>query len=287
MGAPTVAGGVQVDAENIPTQRQLTRRHFDEVLPTFLDSLSENERVAFLDNGSKCGTAWLHVHPYMSGHRVLSDRQVSAALNVRTLQSDVLGRNTCSQCTAPQGTLHFEACPNGQSQSANTLRHNSVRDILISALKTNNRRVLPEPPINNNNLQRADISVSSAEGVHVLDATYGLLDVTIKAPLCVDTAAVRGRVVEGLEEEGDQRQCGWLQLAASLEVAATQKRNHYSGLAPSQTVVPIVISSGGTLHKEAYKFFMDMFPDAEVRSNLYADISIALVRGRASAYCLE
>ena len=47
------------------------------------------------------------------------------------------------------------------------------------------------------------------------------------------------------------------------------------------------MSSGGTLHQQAYGFFKELIRNPEKRSNVLMDISIALVRGRAQAYHLQ
>ena len=348
MDANTVAGiaenanaNANANVEEPRHQRQLVKRHFiDHAVPEFLQSLQEEERIAFLDNASKCGTAWIFAQPWSNGHRSLGDRAIASALNIRTLQSDVLRRNHCPNCQEAATVLHFESCPQAQNPVTRQARHDCIRDVLIRAIKTQHphRAVRPEPFINNNNNnRRADISVSAAGGVHGLDARYGLMDLTITIPLTRDAADARARALlppppgeedvagavaaraQGEEaardvhaqaqaqaqphadddanaaaayvgvEEGhpDPRRPVWKQIEATLEVAARHKRNHYAQLQPTQMVLPIVITSGGTLHKDAHQLLKDLFPTPESRTQVCIDISLALVRGRAAAYSLE
>ena len=314
------------------SQALLVKKHFmDRAIPAFLQTLSEDERIAFLDNGSKCGTAWIHAQPWRSGYHFLTDNQVATALNIRCLQSDVLRREVCPHCMNANSVLHFESCIHRRNPDTRQHRHDCVRDVLIQAIRSQGRVVQCEPPINNNNNnnnnnhQRADISVSAAAGVHGLDARYGLMDLTIKIPLAVDAARVRARAlapplppaaapaaapapapalalahpppppdrdIPDRDEEDDQpdpdpRRPGWAQIEATLEFTAREKHNHYAHLVTHQPVLPIVMTSGGTLHKDAHKLLKDMFPSSDVRSRVRIDISLALVRGRAKAYSLQ
>ena len=90
--------------------------------------------------------------------------------------------------------------------------------------------------------------------------------------------------------DGDElrkfRRAAWVQIAASLEVMATHGRAQYRGLNLVPAVVPLVVSSGGALHRDMARFLKDMLPDPEARKQLRIDMSLALLRGRASTYDL-
>ena len=309
---PTVAQEEAAAAP--PKQRELTRRIYAESMPVFMASLSEDERTAFVDNASKAGTAWLRALPWgPNGYRALTDHQVQAGLNIRTLQRDIHRRDLCARCGGMQGVLHFECCPTANLNNIHQYRHNYIRDVVAKALRSEGRHIELEPPVNNNinNGQRADIRIGDAGGVMAMHAQYGLVDLKIKAVLTTDTSAARtqarahymqqggapgapGAPEQDQEQEQEQEhplynQRGWAQIAASLEFAAQETRNHYTAMAvaPPQPVMPLVISSGGTLHQLTYGFLKELIPNPEKRSNVLMDISIALVRGRAQAYHLE
>lgn len=289
---PTVEAEEEAE-DPVPTQKALCQDLHHRGLRILLESLTAEEQVAFLDNASKGGTAWMHALPCPTGYRKLTDHQVAGALNIRTLQPDLRRRAFCERCGQPNTILHFEVC--GGVQLPGQYRHDYVRDAMAKALRHGQRHVEVEPPLNNNNLQRADIRVGSAEGVPAMDATYGLLDIKIKAPLALDTSNARTAARAAAEPpapDNEPTNCrpllksGWGQIAAALEVAAQATRNHYAPLDAPQPVVPIVISSGGTLHREAYQCLRDLLPGSEERRRLIVDISIALVRARANVYCL-
>ena len=290
-----------------PKQRELTRRIYAAAMPVFMASLSEDERTAFIDNASKCGTAWLRALPWgPGGYRSLTDHQVAAGLNIRTLQRDILRRDLCERCGGDQGVLHFESCQYGNLPRQD--RHDRIRDVVAKALKGEGRHIELEPPVNNNNGngQRADIRICDAGGGHAMHALYGLVDLKIKAVLTTDTTAARAHALAAVAQPQPQpqpqpqegaeaqehplyNQKGWAQIAASLEFKAQETRNHYTAMvpAPPQPVMPLVMSSGGTLHQQAYGFFKELIRNPEKRSNVLMDISIALVRGRAQAYHLQ
>lgn len=307
-------GGEAVEIpEEGPSQREGCSRVYDMGLSTMLQTLTDAQAVAFLDQGSKGGTAWMHARPGTTGHRALTDRQVAAALNIRTLQPDIYCRTICDRCGVANSPLHFEVC--GAVQLPGQTRHNYVRDLLAKGLRQQQRTVELEPLLNNQTLHRADIRVGSAEGIPAMDPSYGLLDLTIKAPLAGDTAGAReaartaadvlaapapaaAAAAAATEEEEEEEEVeisearrlskkGWAQVEAALEVAAQAKRTHYAQLESVQPVFPLVISSGGTLHREAYKCLRELIPLAAERRTLLVDISIALVRARTNIYPLS
>ena len=272
-----------------PTQRALTRRVWDVAIPPFLESLSADERVSFFDNGSKCGTAWLHALPCGSGYRSLTNHQVAGALNVRTLQPDLPRRPLCARCGRHNGVLHFESC--GAADLPRQYRHNHIRDSLVKALKAQHRYVEAEPPINlTMHAQRADIRVGAAGGVQALDAVYGLVDIKVKAVLAADTTATRAAATVAPAAEGEEprphHKLAWAQIAASLNTVAQATRTHYAPLGAVQPVFPLVMSSGGTFHLEAFQCLHALFPQARDRLQVITDISVALVRARSQVYHL-
>jgi hypothetical protein len=272
-----------------PQPQQLSQRArlndvFDVSEAAFAASLTPEQRLCFYDNGSKCGTAWLHAVP-RGGYRVLSNAQVAAALNIRVLQPDLRGHPTCTRCGSVQTVLHSEACP--QCVVPRQVRHNCVRDIVAKAVKASGRNVQPEPHINQNN-QRADLRVGAADGGLALDATYGFVDFKVKLALATDTAAARAAVVLpiGPLTHIGFRKHAYGQLEAALDFSANECRQHYQNMGLAHPVAPLVVSSGGTLHKSLLGFLKVIVPDGEDRRQVLVDISLALTRARASAFVL-
>ena len=292
-----------------PKQSTLCRQIYQQELTSLLEGLSDDQRVAFLDNSGKAGTAWLHALPWTNGYRSLTDSQVAGALNIRTLQADLYGRALCDRCGLPNGPLHFEVCT--AISRPQHQRHNHVRDILVKAIKKADRIVEIEPPIRPGTLRRADIRVGTAGRGQAMDPAYGLIDLKIKAPLTAHSAAPRAAAAANApldhghheqeheqEQEQDEpvageallrsiRKRGWAQLTASLDFAAKNAHAIYANLNPVQPVVPLVMSSGGTLHPEALRLIKELIPSPQARQQMCMDISLALIRGRTAAYHLE
>jgi hypothetical protein len=272
------------DGPQLPTrQKERTRSMFQQLLPPFLQSLSEDHKLAFHDNGGKFGSAWLTTVPIGKYH-VLTDRQVAAGLNIRVLQADILNRPVCSQCGGNNRVLHFETCP--AAALPRQYRHDQIRDCLATLLKSQKRQVSIEPPIvNQPNAQRADLRIGTADGGRAMDPVYGLVDIKIKCALANDTAAARQAAVQ---PDIEPRQQAWNQIGAAMQVAANECTSHYAAMQPppAQPVVPLVISSGGTLHKPFRDFLMVTTPNPELRRQFCVNVSLALLRARAAAYKL-
>ena len=58
-------------------------------------------------------------------------------------------------------------------------------------------------------------------------------------------------------------------------------RTYRDAIGQGVRLLPLVISSGGTLHKTFYEYLKAMIPDQQARRGLCTDVSIALVRARA------
>lgn len=267
------------------TQRQRCKEVFDNALTAFINSLPMDKRVVFYDNGGKCGSAWFHAIP-QGKHRALTDKQVATALNIKVLQRDVHNRDACILCNQQQGLQHCEACTHSHFPIQS--RHDFIRNLLADFAKAAGRAVTVEPPLlNNNNPARADLLVSTAEGM-IQFGTH--VDLTIKMVLAQDTLAARLAAIpdDPAAPGEEQKRICYAQLAAALNKAVEDKNNHYANLPlPHPNVVPLVMSSGGTLHKGFHLFLKDLQPDALIRRQLLIDVSLALIRARARTYVLE
>lgn len=251
----------------------------DNATATFVQGLTPDQRLAFYDNGSKCGTAWLHAIPY-GNYRFLSNQQVAAALNIRTLQNDMHNRPICSRCQQSQSPQHHESCP---AQRINhQTRHNLIRDRLALFCKTNGQLAICEPPLSNvPNPPRADLLVSTVPD-HMLRGQH--YDLSIKLIKARDTRV--NSTASQPSEEGDIRKICYNQIEAALEKCAQDKNTHYRNLRCQDSVTPLVISSGGTLHKDLHLFLKDIQPNGTFRHPLMVDLSLILIRARACTYVI-
>ena len=70
-----------------------------------------------------------------------------------------------------------------------------------------------------------------------------------------------------------------------LEVGVRSKKQTYAYAATQgKKVTPLLLSTGGTLHKTTYHFLEKIIPDSSQRRWLQTDIAIILARARAQIY---
>jgi hypothetical protein len=271
------------DVETIPppSQHDLLKVVYKDEVNQLLTTLTPPERVSFCDTASKIGTAWVHAMP-IPNVTALTNKHVAAAISIRCLCPDLKCRQVCSKCGQPQTVLHFESCANAAITTVR--RHNVIRDAIRTALVPR-RIVRLEPPLNNNNnAHRADLSISVGAGLPALDATYGHVDLTVRAPLAADTPPVPPAPDD---VDDDPRKPAWNRIAASLAYAVNRKRLHYANLQLASPVAALAISSGGTLHIDFKAFIKAMNIPPPVRLQMIYAISLALVRARADAFVFD
>ena len=79
----------------------------------------------------------------------------------------------------------------------------------------------------------------------------------------------------------------WEIIGAALGVAHDACVSSYSGLQLPVPIFPIVMSTGGTLTAQSFKMIKELIPNKQDRRSLSIDISVSLVRSRASLYYLD
>ncbi len=182
--------------------------------------------------------------------------------------------------TAPMSIIHPEVC---QVIPLNTTsRHNAIIGTIASALKPTNW-TLAEPTLNNQrNPRRADLRIGNAVAGAALHPTFGLIDLKVKCIFAQDTILARRNIPQADDIALNTQYHN--KCVAALNVTYDETARRYNNMQMRPRVVPIVLSSGGTLHPQALKFFKEMFPNIDQRRRLRAMISIILVRARAQGY---
>lgn len=261
------------------TQKQLLKEHFDQIMVQLFEQLNEDERIQVMDNSSKHGTAWIHAIP-TSPHLRLNSLEVAAAIDFRLLSKGSNLPGQCRRCTAPMSIIHPEVC---QAIPLNTTsRHNAIIGAIASALKPTNW-TQAEPALNNQrNPRRADLRIGNAAAGAALHPTFGLIDLKVKCIFANDTLLARRNIQQ--VEDISLNTLYHNKCIAALNVTYDETVTRYNNMQIHPRVIPIVISSGGTLHPQALKFFKEMFPNIDQRRRLRAMISIILVRARAQGY---
>jgi hypothetical protein len=274
---------VEEEQQRVISQKALTIADMQSKFDKFLDEMPADDRVTFVDNSSRIGLAWLHATSTNGKYRHLSDGQIAAALSIFTLTSQV-SEGACTKCGELDNVTHHEACPASSKQLIWNRRHNYIRDSTAAALsKDNKKRVSKEPHINQNNNQRGDILVEVAAGEHEDNAYFGFADFTVKAVLGAHTEQARASARAEAEKQGQGKlQSTRAEIEAALQLGVeTKLRTYREAIGQGAKLLPLVISSGGTLHKKFYEYLKAMLPNPQARSNLCTDVSIALVRARA------
>ena len=275
---------VDEEQKRCKSQRARTLEDMQRKYDTFLEEdLTYEERITYVDNSSKIGMGWLHAISTNGKYRHLQDRQIAAALSIHTLTSQV-SEGVCTKCGEMDSLTHYEACQYPTKQLIWQQRHNYIRDTMWTVINKDERKVVSkEPRINHNNHQRGDIQVEVAAGGQEDNAHFGVGDITVKSVLGAHTANGRANARAAAELLGQGKlQSTRAEIEAALQVGVDDKfRTYGDAIGQGVRLRPLVISSGGTLHKKFYQYIKAMIPDQQARRGLCTDVSIALVRARA------
>jgi hypothetical protein len=275
-------------------QKQLTHDWMELNLKRLYDMLTSEQQLVFIDNSSNIKV--LDAIP-LGSYRLLTDKQIAATLNIFCLRKKHSG-NIC-QCGQQNGISHYEVCPACDDiAKMRCYKHNAIRDQIIASINNKNNstskqvKASSEPWVyddrsNNNNQSRADINISAQEGQAENHEFYGKFDIMAKAVLSPHTENARRQAETQAVQEGvqDVLKLKRRQLQAALQVGVDYKANKYAAAARNGIkVTPLLISSGGTMHKTMFKALKKIIPDGNQRRWLLLDIAISLVRGRAQVY---
>jgi hypothetical protein len=241
------------------------------MLHSLLEPLCPSNRILVADNSASLGSRWLSTIPYFHSLR-LSDREVSAALHIRTLCPG--DSPHCLHCARPNVPGHDELCdarPNWR-----LVRHERVKTSLVHHLsKIPDTTVTVEPAVPGTQL-RTDFRVTGAASSVGVASEF---DLTIVAPTSSQALASAARV--SAPSSTTPFQDAVTGLSRHLEVIAEEKVSKYSGrtLTP---FVPLVISAGGTLARKSVDAFAHWRKSSpEPFPFLASAISLTLVRCRA------
>jgi hypothetical protein len=81
---------------------------------------------------------------------------------------------------------------------------------------------------------------------------------------------------------------GESEIEAAIQIGVDDNiRTYGDAIGQGVRLRPLVISSGGTLHKKFYVYLKAMIPDQQARRGLCTDVSIALVRARAELFMVR
>ena len=140
-----------------------------------------------------------------------------------------------------------------------------------------------EPPVTrNHNPARADFLIHRSDEPSSTGKYY---DLSIKQIQSTDTQYL-SQHEEDHPPGDEQRRACYLRIEAALEKCIEDKNHHYANIQSIVPVCPIVMSSGGTLHKNFHLLLKDLQHDGLLRRSIMIDMSLTLVRARASTFIL-
>ena len=277
--------GLIVPGDDDPEWHLSQRVRFEPIMRTareqLLRDLSINEQLVFIDNASKIGSAWLSTLPMNNKHHTLSDVEISAAIQVRALFPTGA---TCAACGVDNPhPLHFEVCRQPPQLRCES-RHNSVRDLLAKTIRDTNRRVTTEPAVRvGGNQRRADIVVYGANNVNAIDPVHGFADLKITNILTRETDQVRANIIAAVEDNAQPillHRRAWDCIEAVLAHKVHEVEVHYARHADVR-VLPLVMSSGGMVHKTFHQYIKSLVPCPKARRAFRVEASFILQRARA------
>jgi len=272
-------------------QKTLMQVYLEDKLSKLLSSLPEDDKTSFTDNVSI--TRALGAIPH-GRKNLLFNNQIAANLNILMLKKKHPG-DLCI-CGCSNTTNHFEVCSRCPNVSHNThYRHNAIRDAIAHAINQSNEcnatiepKVFQGDPMNANNATRADILTTRPRDINAPNHQYyGMFDIMVKAINSPHTRNERlaARLKAAIENVSNPTSIKHREIHAALEVGVRQKKQTYAYAATQgKKVTPLLLSTGGTLHKTTYHFLKKIIPDSSQRRWLQTDIAIILARARAQIY---
>jgi len=268
-------------------QAVIMEQKFKEVHAEFCNSLDREQLLQFVDNkaGVKCFNALPH-----GKYRMISNTQMTALVNIFALRPKHPG--PICQCGDANYLGHCDAC-NGVRETAamTSMSHNCI--VSKSAENLNKEKgtkskietMIYENYPNINNQQRADFKIEAQDG-HFIPQT-GLFDLMTKVVAAPHTIPARQAARTKAARDGvvDPVKIANLEIQAALQVGYDGKTYKYRhAIRMGIKLVPLIISSGGTLHSVYKKFMKEALPSADLRNGLMMDIAIYLARRRAQLY---
>jgi hypothetical protein len=257
--------------ENIPKMRELITPVIEETKNNLLNSLDVDERANFCDNASKIGSAWIHAIPLYPSLR-LTDQQISCALHFRTLAT---GQTICSKCGERNHISHIENCsllPNWK-----LARHECVKRLIHKYIEKTGSKSRLEPFLNKSNSGiRGDIHVT---GPAAPNGSNALLDISVVS-IASNKLVNAQRNCSQHSHNNNIKQETMCLIKNVLEQRSQSKMAKYAS-STKLDFIPIVFSSGGTLHSGAQRLF-DGFKKLGLKmGRIVYEISLLLIRSRS------
>ena len=268
-------------------QGVLMEQRFKEEHHKLCNLLDQEQLVAFVDN--KGGIKCLNCLPN-GKYRSLTNQQTAAMINIYALRPKHPG--PICPCGEFNHLGHSDAC-NGvagtaqMTQTSHTCIVCKTSEILNKeeGTKSTTEPYVYENQPNNLNQQRADIKIEAQAGKFIKQT--GLFDVMTKVVAAPHTDQARHLARTKAARDGvvDSVKIANLEIQAALQVGFDGKLYKYRhAITLGIKLVPLIVSTGCTLHSAYKKFLKEALPNADLRNRLMMDMSIYLARRRAQLY---
>ena len=241
-----------------------------------LSELSDEGKIAYIDNSSLVGSRWLSLLP-INRESTFSDFEFGVALADRLH----LRPRFCKSCREESlNVRHHESC--ASTRGFGTHRHEDLKKVTANAFRGSGADVTLEPSSTARN-GRGDISVMG-------EATEGrkIFDVSVVTTSCV-TALRRLNAVKKkfITQEGEHDDVSFARhfIGLQLQERHDLKIKRYLDCAFPGVLTALIISSGGTQHKTLLRQMKKLKSVAPRHTDqLTNDIASVLVKHRALFY---
>ena len=277
----------EIRGQMLVKQGVLMEQRYKEEHIKLCNSLGQEQLLSFVDN--KGGVKCLNTLPN-GKYRSLTNTQVAALLNIYALRRKHPG--PICPCGENNYLGHSDAC--GGVPDTAQMTHTSHNCIVSKTSEYLNKEkdtkattetfVYENQPYNNNQ-QRADIKIEAQAGKFIKHT--GLFDVMTKVVAAPHTDQARNAARTKAARDGivDRVKIANLEIQAALKVGYDGKLYKYRhAIQIGIKLVPLIVSTGGTLHAIYKKFLKEALPNDDLRNGLMMDMSIYLARRRAQLY---
>lgn len=267
-----------------PSQRDAMELVHNKRRQEFLQMLSPEQVVQFVDNASKTMQQILSVRPYCPA-TTLTDREIALFVRAKCLDPQQTPLSHCPECARMNTYDHDQIC---QEKTRNrTARHEAVKKkVLFNAVKSSQHGartsyemeiVLPqrhhrEPEI------KIDVRIVGEAAMNGIGMDTDISFTT------VSTGRNKARATSAASNDKaqlyavDKMKFGEEMIKEFLEARAVKKRSKYSERA-GYPFVPLIISAGGWLHHQFYDFAVHLKGKKFLRS-FYQELAVGILRAR-------
>jgi hypothetical protein len=268
-----------------PSQRDAMEVVHNKRRQEFLETLSPEQVVQFVDNSSKTTQQILSVRPFCPA-TTLTDREIALFARMKCLDPQQTPMSDCPECGGRNTYDHDQTC---SAKTRNrTARHEAVKKkVLFNAVKSSQHGartsyeteiVLPQRHYHHEPELKIDVRIVGEAAMNGIGMDTDISFTT------VSTGRNKARANSAASNDkaqlyaADKMKFGEEMIKEFLEARAAKKRSKYSERA-GYPFVPLIISAGGWLHHQFYDFVVHLKGKKFLRS-FYQELAVGILRAR-------